>query len=150
MDDVDREIDRLDKQVNGGMMKLVDEKKALAEISSLRKQRKAFSGLDDQQKKIDEVKKSLAEKRKELDDPESRKLSDSYNKLQAELDVLKAEQDDVHKNLKTLRDERERLHATQQEKYEALKAIKDDYYRPTELYNNTNGKQERRQRAQSS
>lgn len=128
VDDVDREIDRLEKQVNGGMMKLVDEKKALAEISSLRKQRKGFAGFDEQQKKIDETKKSLAALRNTLDDPESKALSDKYNKIQAELEVIRAEQDDVHKNWKSLREEKDRLHAVQQEKYESLKAIKDNYY----------------------
>lgn len=128
VDDVDREIDRLEKQVNGGMMKLVDEKKALSEISSLRKQRKGFAGFDEAQKTIDETKKKLAALRNTLDDPESKALSDQYNKIQAELDILKAEQDDVHKNIKSLRDERERLYQEQNQKYQALKTIKDNYY----------------------
>jgi hypothetical protein len=40
--DIDQEIDLLDKQINSGLMKLVDEKKALSELSKLRKQRKGF------------------------------------------------------------------------------------------------------------
>ena len=50
VDEIDREIDRLEKQVNGGMMKLVDEKKALSEISSLHKARKNFAGFDNRSK----------------------------------------------------------------------------------------------------
>ena len=53
--EVDQEIERLDNQVNTGTMKLVDEKKALGEISNLRKQRKGFAGLDDAQKGINLV-----------------------------------------------------------------------------------------------
>lgn len=45
VEEIDSEIARLQKQVDGGMMKLVDEKKALAEISSLNKAKKNFSGL---------------------------------------------------------------------------------------------------------
>jgi uncharacterized coiled-coil DUF342 family protein len=128
VEDIDREIDRLEKQVNGGMMKLVDEKKALAEISSLRKQRKGFAGFDEAQKSIDEKKAELKKLRDTLDDPESRALSDKYNKIQAELDVIKAEQDDAYKSVNSLRDERTKLQAEQQEKYTAIKKIKDDYY----------------------
>ncbi|RFU30465.1 hypothetical protein B7463_g5859, partial [Scytalidium lignicola] len=113
VEDVDREIDRLDKQVNGGMMKLVDEKKAF---------------FDDAQKGIDETKAKLKALRDSLDDPESKALSEKYNKIQAELDAIKAEQDDVYKNLNQLRDERTRLHAEQQEKYSAIKKVKDEYY----------------------
>lgn len=128
VEDVDREIDRLDKQVSTGLMKLVDEKKALAEISALRKQRKNFAGFDDAQKQIDEQKAKLKQLRDSLEDPESKALSERYNTLQAELDVIKSDQDDVFKNLNTLRDERTKLQADQQEKYQAIKKIKDDYY----------------------
>lgn len=128
VDEIDREIDRLDKQVNGGMMKLVDEKKALAEISSLRKQRKGFAGFEQSQKEIDDLKAELKAKRDTLDDPESKALSDKYSKLQTELDAIKSEQDDAFKNIQTLRDQRTKLQAEQQEKYLAIRKIKDDYY----------------------
>ncbi|KAF2785496.1 hypothetical protein K505DRAFT_380852 [Melanomma pulvis-pyrius CBS 109.77] len=53
VEDVDHEIARLQKQVDTGAMKLVDEKKALSEISSLNKARKNLSAFDAQQKGID-------------------------------------------------------------------------------------------------
>lgn len=128
VDEIDREIERLDKQVNGGMMKLVDEKKALGDISSLRKQRKGFAGFEDQQKKIDESKAKLKSLRDTLDDPESKALSEKYSKIQAELDTIKAEQDDAYKNINALRDERTKLNDEQKEKFQAIRKIKDDYY----------------------
>ncbi|KAI1105813.1 hypothetical protein F4804DRAFT_97103 [Jackrogersella minutella] len=128
VEDVDREIDHLEKQVNGGMMKLVDEKKALAEISNLRKQRKNFAQFDTSQKGIDEIKAKIKEIKDSMDDPEARALSDQYTKIQAELDSIKAEQDEVFKNLNSLRDERSKLQAEQQEKFQAVRKIKDDYY----------------------
>jgi uncharacterized coiled-coil DUF342 family protein len=128
VEEVDREIARLETQVNGGMMKLVDEKKALAEVSNLRKQRKGFAGFDDAQKQIDEKKAKLKALRDSLDDPESKALSEKYNKIQAELDTIKAEQDKAHQNLDSLHDQRKKLQAEQQEKYAAIKKVKDDYY----------------------
>ncbi|CZT43747.1 related to brefeldin A resistance protein BFR1 (maintenance of normal ploidy) [Rhynchosporium secalis] len=128
VDEIDREIDRLEKQVNGGMMKLVDEKKALAEVSSLRKQRKGFAGFDDAQKQIDEKKANIKKLRDTLDDPESKALSEKYNKIQTELDSIKAEQDEAYKGINSLRDERKKLQDDQQAKFTAIKKIKDDYY----------------------
>jgi uncharacterized coiled-coil DUF342 family protein len=128
VEDLDREIDRLDKQVSTGMMKLVDEKKALTEISNLRKQRKGFSGFDDAQKQIDDKKAKLKKLRDSLEDPESKALSEQYNKLQAEMDTIKAEQDDVFKNVNSLRDEKTKLQNEQAQKWAAIKQLKDEHY----------------------
>ncbi|PSK56939.1 hypothetical protein B9Z65_6563 [Elsinoe australis] len=127
-DEVTQQVDRLQKQVDTGMMKLVDEKKALAEITSLNKQKKSFGTLDESQKKIDNIKAQIAEEKKKLDDPESKALSDRYTEISSELDKIKAEQDEVYKNLNGLRDERTKLHEEQQTKYAAVKELKDKYY----------------------
>ncbi|RYO85779.1 hypothetical protein DL762_002394 [Monosporascus cannonballus] len=134
VEDVDREIERLDNQVNGGMMKLVDEKKALTEISNLRKQRKNFAQFDTSQKGIDELKAKIKELKDNMDDPETRSLSEQYTKIQAELDSIKAEQDEAFKNLNSLRDERSKLQALQQEKFQAVRKLKDEYYAQKKAY----------------
>lgn len=145
VDEIDREIERLDKQVNGGMMKLVDEKKALAEISSLRKQRKGFAGFEEAQKGIDDTKAKIKELRDSLDDPAAKALNEKYNTLQAELDAIKAEQDEAYKSISTLRNERDKLHAEQQEKYLSIKKVKDEYYQGKKAFQNW--EYEARQRA---
>ncbi|KAK5628544.1 hypothetical protein RRF57_004259 [Xylaria bambusicola] len=128
VEEIDRKIEALDKEVNSGMMKLVDEKKALTEISNLRKQRKNFAQFDTSQKGIDELKAKIKEIKDSMDDPESRALSERYSKIQAELDSIKAEQDEAFKNLNSLRDERSKLQAEQQEKFQAVRKLKDEYY----------------------
>jgi uncharacterized coiled-coil DUF342 family protein len=127
-EDVQNEIDRLQKQVDTGSMKIVDEKKALGEISQLNRVKKSFAGFDESQKGIDEIKAQIAEQKKLLDDPESRALSDRYTAITTELDKIKAEQDEAFKDLNGLRDERTRLHEDQQKKYAAVKELKDAYY----------------------
>lgn len=127
-EDVDREIERLEKQVNGGLMKLVDEKKALTEISNMRKQRKNFVQFDDAQKGIDDLRAKIKEIKDSMDDPEARALSEEYNKAQTELDEIKAVRDEAYKSLNSLRDERSKLQAEQQEKYQAIRKLKDEYH----------------------
>lgn len=128
VDEVQQQIDRLQKQVDAGTMKIVDEKKALADISQLNRQKKGFAGFDEAQKGIDDVKAQIAELRKSMEDPASKALSDRYTEIMTELDKIKAEQDDVYKNLNALRDERTKAHEEQQKKYSAVKEIKDRYF----------------------
>lgn len=134
VEEIDGQIARLEKQVDTGTMKLVDEKKALAEASSLRKQRKGFTQFDEAEKGITDIKAQVAELRKALDDPEAKAMSERYTAIAKELDDLKAEQDEAYKGLNSLRDERTKLHAEQQEKYGAIRAIKDRYYAQKKAY----------------
>ena len=133
-EDIDREIARLQKQVDTGMMKLVDEKKALAEITSLHKQRKGFATFDHQQKGIDDVKSQIAELKKQLEDPEYKALSEKYAKISKELDEIRTEQDEAYKNLNGLREERTKAYGEQQEKANAVKDIKDKYFQAKREY----------------
>ncbi|KAL9596743.1 MAG: hypothetical protein Q9179_004505 [Wetmoreana sp. 5 TL-2023] len=134
VEEVDREIQRLEKQVDTGTMKLVDEKKALAEISNLRKQRKGFAGFEEAQRGIDDVKAQISELRKSLENPEATALSQKYDKIAQEMASIKSEQDQAYKNLNTLRDERNKLYADQQEKYASVKDIKDKYYKASRAH----------------
>lgn len=126
--EVENQIKTLERQVESGTMKLVDEKKALNEISMLRKQRKNFGQIDEQQKQIDELRAKIKEIKDSMESPEQKALSERSTAIQAELDVIKAEQDEVYKNLSSLRDERSRLQAEQQQTYARIKEIKDAYY----------------------
>jgi hypothetical protein len=67
-EDVDKETARLQKQIDTGIMKLVDEKKVLAEISALNKAKK----------KINVIKAQIAEQKKLLDDPKNKAYAVTY------------------------------------------------------------------------
>ncbi|KAH6856788.1 hypothetical protein B0I37DRAFT_368347 [Chaetomium sp. MPI-CAGE-AT-0009] len=126
--EIDVKIKDLERDVESGKMKLVDEKKALAEISSLRKLRKNFSTLDNDQKAIDDLKEKIKEIKDSMESPEAKALSEEYSKVQAELTSVRAELDSVFGNLTTLRSEKSDLHSAQQATWTALKKLKDDYH----------------------
>ncbi|CAP93938.1 hypothetical protein E8E15_006653 [Penicillium rubens] len=134
VEEIDNQIARLEKEVDSGTLRLVDERKTLTEVSNLRKQRKSFAGLDEAQKGINDIKTQISELRKTLDNPEAKALSDKYSEIQKELDAIKAEQDGVFKNLNALRDERTKLRNEQQEKYTAIRTIKDTYFKARRAY----------------
>ncbi|KDN38462.1 hypothetical protein K437DRAFT_259412 [Tilletiaria anomala UBC 951] len=89
--EVDAQIQSLEKQVESGSMKIVEERKALAEISTLRKTRKAVEATDAQQKLIDADRTRIDELRKTLDSPQSRELAKRYDDIKAELDTIQQE-----------------------------------------------------------
>ena len=125
---MDSRISKLDKDVESGQMKLVDEKKALAEITNLKKLRKNFAGFDEAEKGISDVKAQISELKKTMDNPEAKALSDRYNTIQKELDGIKSDQDEVFKSLNSLRDERTKLQEDQQTKWSNMRSIKDKYF----------------------
>lgn len=132
--ELDAEIQRLDAAVNSGKMRLVEEKRALDEISRYKKAKKNFSQFTNQQKDIDKIKAEIAEIKKSMDNPEQKKLSDRYTEIQTELDAIKAEQDEAFKNLNTLRDQRTELQNKQREQFEAIRKIKDEYFASKRAY----------------
>ncbi|KAL2869376.1 putative nuclear segregation protein (Bfr1) [Aspergillus lucknowensis] len=134
VEELDRQIATFEKQVDSGTLRLVDEKKILADISTLRKQRKNFASLDEGQNVINDLKTQIATLKKTLDNPEAKALSDKYTEIQKELDAIKAEQDGAFKNLNSLRDERTKLHGEQQKKWAAIREVKDNYYKARKAY----------------
>lgn len=127
-EDIDREIESLEKLVNSGTMKIVEERKALDGIPMLRRQRKNFTALEESQKAIDAKKAVLQQLRDQLEDPESKALSEKYNQIQSELETIKAEQNNAYQNINNLRDEKNRLQDEKQAKYLAIKQIKDNFF----------------------
>lgn len=90
-------------------MKLVDEKKALAEITSLKRSRKTLesSGSIDDAIAADRAK--IDQLRAKLDDPESRKVSDRFDELKKEMDGLREEGNKAYEERNKLFDERNAL-----------------------------------------
>jgi uncharacterized coiled-coil DUF342 family protein len=134
VDDVEREMDRLQKQVDTGTMKLVDEKKALSDITGLHRYKKNFAVFSQQQKGIDDIKAQISEVKKSGDNPEVKAMNDRYNEIQKELDEMRKVTDDAFKNVNALRNERTEAYSDQQEKYNKIKEIKDTYYAAKRAY----------------
>lgn len=134
VDELDAKINSLQAQVDTGTMKLVDEKKALAEISNLHRVKKSFGTFAEADKVIADLKQQIADIKKSREDPEVKALSDRYAAIQKELDTLKAEQDELFKNRKGLFDEMGKARDEQQEKWVSLKQVKDAYFQASRAY----------------
>lgn len=87
-------------------MKLVEEKKALNEISTLKKTRKNVESFGAQQTAIDSEKAKIDEIRAGLDDPEAKSISDKFNAARSELDTINKAHDEASKGRDALFEER--------------------------------------------
>ena len=134
VEEIDREIKRLEAQVDGGKMKIVDEKKALAEVTSLLKQRKQLVGIEGSNTDIDALKATLSDIKKELHDPAVAEMSDHYDKITKQIDDIKAVQAEKYANLGELRDNAAKARANQDQKYTELKSIQDAYHAQRRSY----------------
>ncbi|OAX43489.1 nuclear segregation protein Bfr1 [Rhizopogon vinicolor AM-OR11-026] len=109
--EVDVHIKNLEKQIESGSMKIVDEKRALHEIDQARRSRRVVEKFQADQESIEADRQAADELRKLLDDPESKEISERYDSIKAELDELKKEADEVYAGRSKLFEERDGLQA---------------------------------------
>lgn len=103
-------LDRnLEKQVESGNLKLADEKRALAEISSSKRNRRVLDAFQSDQQSIDTDRAAVDELRKQLNDPEAIASSERYTEIRNQLDELKKEEDALYANRTKLFEERDSL-----------------------------------------
>ena len=95
--------------MESGTLKLGDEKRTLQEISNTRRIRRTVEGFQAEQAAIDREKEEETQLRAQFDDPETKAISERYEKLQAEFDGLKRESDEAFANRSKLFDERDTI-----------------------------------------
>lgn len=100
---------QLERSVESGNLKLVEEKRALQEISQWKRSRRIVEGFQTEQETIEADRAKADELRKQLDDPEAKAISERYDTIRAELDELKKESDDAYASRSKLLDERTAL-----------------------------------------
>lgn len=125
---------KLDAQVESGNMKLVDEKRAIQDISTAKRQRRVIEGYQAQQDAIDAEKTKADELRKQLDDPELKAASERYDAVRAELDVLKKEGDESYASRNVLFDERNELQTQLDAVWSRKKAAASAYREAQDQY----------------
>lgn len=108
-------------------MKLADEKRALAEISTARRSRKAVEGFEADQAAIDATKEAIDELKKQLDDPVAKAASERYEAIKAELDELQKQGDEAAADRKKLFNERDSVQAQLNELFEKKRSLTQQY-----------------------
>ncbi|KAK3806766.1 MAG: hypothetical protein J3Q66DRAFT_319206 [Benniella sp.] len=132
---IDTQIANLEKQVDSGSLKLVEERRVLSEISNLKKARKTVELNQAQQAAIDADKAAIAALKETIDDSETKALSAEYNEVQAKLDEINKAKDEDWKKRNDLFDERTRLQGEIDAEYQHKKAVNDEYFAALREFN---------------
>ena len=103
VEDVDRLLEQFDAELTSGQLKLIDEKRVVAEMSKLRKARKqieSFNGdssMVDLKENIDVLRANMNEK-----DSEIKTIQDQLNSLHDELGKMSSSMSTAQNNIKAL------------------------------------------------
>ncbi|KAF9168694.1 hypothetical protein DFQ26_002594 [Actinomortierella ambigua] len=124
---LDAQVEKLEKQLESGSMKLIEEKRILSEISVLKKAKKSVDAAQAQQAAIDADKAAIAALKETIDDSAAKALSAEYNKIQAEVDEITKSKDAQHKQRDGLFSERNRLQQELDALYQQKRTINDEY-----------------------
>lgn len=90
-------------------MKLAEEKRALQEITTSKRNRRLVEAFEADQESIEADRRAADELRTQLDDPESQAVSKRYDEIKAELDELKKEGDEAYAGRSKLFEERDTI-----------------------------------------
>ncbi|ODQ47457.1 hypothetical protein PICMEDRAFT_71530 [Pichia membranifaciens NRRL Y-2026] len=127
VEDIDNNIRKIENSIESGNLMLVEEKKALKEITALNKLKKDFAGIELTQKSVDSDKAKIAELKASLSGITNKEVQTQFESITKELDELS----EKNKSIQTKRDELfNKRRALQNEKYEHLKEIRkirDDF-----------------------
>lgn len=125
--EIDQRVNYLDGLVDAGNLKLADERRYVKEMSSLRKLRKDFGGIEKIQALIDADKEKIAELKQKLSQVQNKELNAQFDKVNAEL----AEIDQANKGTLTKRngfyDKRNAIKKEKDAKYDQIRKLRADF-----------------------
>lgn len=127
-EEIDRRIKDIESEVDSGKLKLVDEKKKLAEVSNLRRIKKIFPEFDAKQKDIDRLKAQISELKGEMSKSGNKEEDDQYTKIKTELDAIFSQERQGRSDFKSVGDEWRAADQELTTLITKLKALGDDYY----------------------
>lgn len=125
---------QLEKQVESGNMKLVDEKRALQEISQCKRLRRTVESFQADQESIEKDRAAADELRSQLDDPEAQAVHNRATAVKAELDELKKAGDEAYANRNKLFDERNGIKSQLDDLYHQKKESAAKYREENDKY----------------
>lgn len=118
----------LKAKIDSGKLSLLEDRTTVEQINTINRVTKHFKKVDEKQAEIDDLRAKRDEIKDTMNSPQSKELNEKFDTVQAELNAISAEQAEAKKNLSSLFEEKDKLNAVQQEKWVAIKKIKDEYY----------------------
>lgn len=138
VEELDNHVKDLEKKIDAGTFRIAEERKALNEISNLKKLRKNFGGLDELKSQIDADKQKISELKAQIRAFESSAISAQYEKAQAELNSINDKSQDIRKSRDNLYNRRNQAQKDVDAALKKVKGLKDQYYGQIRAYREQN------------
>lgn len=121
---IPRALRKLEKMVESGQLTILEEKRTLSEMSSLKKIRAVVQSFQAQQDAVEADRHRADELRKNIDDAQSKALNTEYVECQKKLDTM-------HNNTTAKKNQIDKLY---DEKRRLTQAVQTEYTKKNELY----------------
>ncbi|KAI9727256.1 MAG: hypothetical protein M1828_006875 [Chrysothrix sp. TS-e1954] len=133
-DDIDKEILRLNKQMDIGKLTLVEERKTAKDVSTLKTQKKQFLIVDQLETDIQSHKHTISELKNSMNSPEQKADQAQYEKLMKEKDEIYAA-GKMHRNaLDELRQRFNDARIAHDSAYAEMKSLQNEHYEAKHRY----------------
>jgi hypothetical protein len=139
----------LEQQITNGQLKLTDEKRVVAEISNLRKNRKIIEGLSSQVSTVENDKQQIDRLRAELDqlNPRRAEINTEFDKIKAELKVIDEEKRKDQGSFSDLLNQKKEMKSEIDKLFDEMKALRNDFKKANdEWYNWERAERDRKQK----
>ncbi|TID14845.1 hypothetical protein CANINC_004516 [Pichia inconspicua] len=128
-EDIDKKIKKLESDIESGSLMLVEEKKALKEITSLNKLKKDFAGIAQVQKSIDADKEKIAELKSKLAGITNKEIQAKFEEVTKNLNEISNKNQDIQKKRDQLFDKKRALNNSKHEALKQIREIRDQFDR---------------------
>ncbi len=125
--ELDNRIKHLEELIDNGTLKIVEERRYVKEISSLRRMRKDYASIEAEQKLIDEDKAKIKELRKSFGEANSKEEEAKFEDLIKKMDELSVKTKGIKEKRDTLFSRRRELHGEKDKLYDSIRAIRKEF-----------------------
>ncbi|QPG77182.1 hypothetical protein FOA43_004588 [Brettanomyces nanus] len=125
--EIDKRVKSLEDLIDTGSLKIVDERRYIKEISSLRRLRKDYASIEEEQKLIDSDKEKIKELKKSIGEASNKEAQAAFEKVTKQLDELSLQTKDIQKKRDDLFSLRRELYKNKDTLYDEMRAIRQDY-----------------------
>ncbi|KAJ3281939.1 hypothetical protein HK104_011184 [Borealophlyctis nickersoniae] len=136
VEEVDQQINALEKQLQTGQAKLIEEKRMVAEISNLRKAKKVIEGFSAQQSSVQDERAKLDELRAQLNalHPQRNAVREKLDAVRAQLNELDNERKSQMGSFNELVNERKSVKAELDAEFDKLRTLRTEFKKQKDEY----------------
>lgn len=125
--EIDARVKYLDDLIGAGDLKLVDERRHVKEMTSLRKLRKDFAEVEKLQEAIDKDKAKIADFKKKLSAVGNKETQQEFERIQKELDAINEANKSFYNKRSELIGKRNEVRKSKDAKYDQIKKLRAEF-----------------------